>query len=121
MPAKKAAKRSTKTDTFKDFVADQLREMAGVSMRPMFGGHGLYKGDRFFGIIYKGELYFRVNDKTRANYAARGSKPFVPFPDRPAGKQQTMNSYYQVPAEVLEDAAELARWAAKSAVSAGRS
>jgi DNA transformation protein len=111
MPAKKA-------DSFKDFVLDQLRDLPALSARPMFGGHGLYLRDRFFGIIYKGQLYFRVSPKTLSDYTSRGSRPFVPFPDRPAPKKQTMNSYYEVPAEVLENSTELVQWATKSAASA---
>ncbi|HEV8291997.1 MAG TPA: TfoX/Sxy family protein [Tepidisphaeraceae bacterium] len=106
-----------KVDSFRDFVLDQLGDLPALSARPMFGGHGLYLGDRFFGIIYKGQLYFRVSPKTLPDYTSRGSKPFVPFPDRPAPKKQTMNSYYEVPAEILENSAELVRWATKSAAS----
>jgi DNA transformation protein and related proteins len=107
-----------KTDTFKDFVLDQLRDLPDLTVRPMFGGHGFYLRGRFFGIIYKGQLYFRVSPKTLAEYTSRGSKPFVPFPDRPGPKKQTMNSYYEVPAEILENSAELVQWAVKSAASA---
>jgi DNA transformation protein and related proteins len=106
------------TDTFKDFVLDQLRELRGVSTRSIFGGHGLYLGDRFFGIIYKGQLYFRVSPKTLSDYTSRASHPFVPFPDRPGRRKQTMNSYYEVPVEILENAAELVQWAHKTAASA---
>jgi DNA transformation protein len=105
MPAKK-------TDTFKDFVLDQLRDLPALSVRSMFGGHGLYLRNRFFGIIYKGQLSFRVSPKTLSEFTSRGSKPFKP------SKKQTMKTYYEVPAELLENAAELAQWAAKSAASA---
>jgi DNA transformation protein len=105
MPAKKV-------DTFKDFILDQLRDVPALSIRSMFGGHGLYKAGRFFGIIHKGQLYFRVSPKTLSDYVDRGCKPFKP------GKKQTIKSYYEVPAEILENAAELAQWATKSAASA---
>jgi TfoX/Sxy family transcriptional regulator of competence genes len=40
--------------------------------------------------------------------------PFKPFPDRP---EQSL-SYYTVPAEVLEDSAELGLWARRSLAAA---
>jgi DNA transformation protein len=117
MPTKKKATKTPKDNTFKDFIADQLRDLPGLSIRSMFGGHGLYKSGQFFGIIFKGELYFRVSDKTLPDYTSRSSKPFIPFPDRPDRKKQTLKSYYQVPPDILENSAELVRWAAKSAAS----
>ncbi|SRR6266566_5443107 len=116
MPAKK----SKKADSFKDFVLDQLRGLPGLTLRPMFGGHGLYKSGRFFGIIYKGQLYFRVSPKTLDDFTSRGSGPFEPFPEKPAGKKQTMNSYYEVPPEILENGLDLTQWATKSAEFAPR-
>jgi DNA transformation protein len=90
-----------KADGFRDFVLDQLREVPGVEARPMFGGHGLYQGDRIFGILYKGRLYLKVPP-------APGLKPFKPFPDKKSMK------YFEVPADVLESPAELARWVART-------
>ena len=71
----------------------------------MFGGHGLYRDEVFFGIVFSGRLYFKVSDATRHKYEERGAKPFRP------GAKQTLKRYYEVPLEVTEDPAELARWA----------
>lgn len=90
-----------KADGFRDFVLDQLREVPGVEARPMFGGHGLYKDDRIFGILYKGRCYLKIPPKP-------GLKPFKPLPDKKSMK------YFEVPADVLESPAELARWAAEA-------
>lgn len=90
---------------FLDFVLDQLSSLPGVESRAMFGGHGIYGGGTFFAIAYRGRLFFRVDDGSRPEYVARGMKPFRP------GANMTMGSYYEVPADVLEDARELVRWA----------
>ena len=71
----------------------------------MFGGHGLYSGGTFFGIIFRGRLYFRTEEGTRDAYLEHGMKPFRP------GATQKLGSYYEVPPEVLEDALALERWA----------
>ena len=72
----------------------------------MFGGVGLYSGERFFGIVAADELFFKVDDTNRAAYEAAGSEPFRPVLDRPVSM-----SYWRVPIEVLEDPAELGVWA----------
>jgi len=97
-----------KSDSFVDYVLDQLHEVGTVQCRPMFGGFGLYARGKFFGIIFKGRLYFKTSEATRASYASRGMKPFRP------GKNQELKSYYEVPADVVENAGELARWAAEA-------
>jgi DNA transformation protein len=72
----------------------------------MFGGVGIYSGEHFFALIASDELFFKVDDSTRASYEAAGSEPFRPVQDRPVSM-----SYWRVPVEVLEDPAELALWA----------
>jgi DNA transformation protein len=91
--------------SFKDFVLDQLRDVPSLECRRMFGAFGLYSGQRFFAIICNGELYFKTTPATLANYAARGSRPFQPTP------KQTLKTYYEVPAEILEDRQRLTEWA----------
>ena len=97
-----------KDESFKDFILDQLSEIDSVEARRMFGGYGLYQDDTFFGIVHRGKLFFKVDDDTVGEYRKRKMKPF-----RPNGKQ-TLKSYYQVPADVIEDAEELRQWVVKA-------
>jgi DNA transformation protein and related proteins len=92
------------------YVLDQLTELGGVSARRMFGGAGLYCDEHFFGLISEDTLYLRVDDSNRADYSARDMAQFRPYADRP----QLSMSYFEVPAEVLEDPRLLAAWAARS-------
>lgn len=95
-------------NAFLDFVLDQLSSLKGIRARRMFGGYGLYAGDRFFGILYKDRLYFKTNEKTVQDYVSRGMTYFRPNP------KQRLKNYYEVPAEILEDGEELCEWARKS-------
>jgi DNA transformation protein len=95
------------SDDFRDFVLEQLAPAGRVTPRAMFGGVGLYLDGLFFALIDDDTLYFKTGDSNRARFEQAGSKPFCPFPDRP---DQAM-AYWQVPAEVLEDADQLAAWA----------
>lgn len=92
-------------ESFKDFVLDQLRDLDGLECRRMFGGYGLYRAKTFFGIIDKGQLYFKTTPKTLPNYVARGSGPFKP------SAKQTLKTYYEVPAEIIDDPQRLTEWA----------
>ena len=103
----------TGESSLKTFVLDQLHAVGVVSARGMFGGFGLYRGDVFFGIIFKGRVYFKTNDTTRAAYVRRGMKPFRP------NAKQTLASYYEVPPEVIEDSEQMTEWA-QQAIAAGR-
>ncbi|HEY9183568.1 MAG TPA: TfoX/Sxy family protein [Gammaproteobacteria bacterium] len=93
---------------FRDFVLDQLARVPELRSKRMFGGIGLYSGDRFFGIVAADELFFKVDDSNRAAYEAVGSEPFRPLADP---KRPVSMSYWRVPIEVLEDPAELVEWA----------
>ena len=94
-----------KPGPFKDFVLDQLAALPGVEVRAMFGGHGLYCSEFFFGVMFKGRLFFKTSVSTRVDYARRGMKPF-----RPSAKQ-SLKRYYEVPPDILEDRTALVEWA----------
>ena len=98
----------TSGDSFKDFVEDQLSGLGGLSFRAMFGGHGLYRGDAFFGIFFNDRLYFKTDGSTRSDYAARGMKCFQP------SKKQKLKNYMEVPPDILEDRERLLEWAVKA-------
>ncbi|HEU5399152.1 MAG TPA: TfoX/Sxy family protein [Gammaproteobacteria bacterium] len=93
---------------FLDFVVEQLADAGPLKVRPMFGGHGLYLGASFFGIVHKGSLYLRTDEASRPAYLAKGSRPFSP-----RGAKE-LHRYYEAPAEVLEDAETLAKWARRA-------
>lgn len=98
------------TPGFRDFVLDQLsRAGLRVRARPMFGGFGIYVGDRFFALIADDTLYFKVDDSNRPDFEALGMKPFQPY-----GEDGGTMGYYQVPADLLDDPDALRPWAEQS-------
>jgi DNA transformation protein len=103
---------AVKTDSFKDFVLDQLDGLYGVACRSMFGGYGLYHSDVFFGIIHKSRLFFKTDEASRLRYLSKGMKPFRP------NTRQTLKTYYEVPAEIIEDQEQLTEWAIQASRSA---
>ena len=98
------------SDDFLQYVLDQLAGLGHIAARRMFGGVGLYHEERIFGFIAGDILYFKVNDSNRGDYEARGMDQFRPYADKP----QVSMTYYEVPADTLEDADECMAWARKS-------
>jgi DNA transformation protein len=102
------------TDDYLQYVLEQLADLGQLTTRRMFGGVGLYHEERFFGFIAGDTLYFKVNDSNRPDYETRGMTRFRPFADKP----HLSMTYYEVPADTLEDAEECSLWARKSVAAA---
>jgi DNA transformation protein len=108
------------TPSFRAFALEQLARVVpggepALRARAMFGGVGVYAGERFFALLDDDVLYLKVDDETRAEFEGAGMRPFMPGGD-PA---QTMQ-YYDVPAEVLEDADALRPWVGRALEAAAR-
>jgi DNA transformation protein len=104
-------------DSFKEFVLDQLGALPELRARAMFGAHGLYADENFFGILDEGRLFFKTDAASAADYTSRGMEPFT-YKSR--GKVLTM-SYHEVPPDVLEQPQELVEWARRAIQLAGSS
>ena len=99
------------SDEFADYVIDQLSAWGNVSVRRMFGGAGLYCEGVMFGLIADDVAYLKVDDSNRKEFVKAGASPFNPYPDK---VKTTVMSYYEIPADVLEDRDDLAVWAERS-------
>jgi len=97
-------------DSFKEFVLDQLSALPDLRAKAMFGAHGIYSGDHFFGILDEGRLFFKTDATSQEDYTARGMGPFT---YEMKGKVMAM-AYHEVPPEVLEQPPELVMWARKA-------
>ena len=97
-------------DSFKEFVLDQLGALPELRARAMFGAHGLYSGEKFFGILDEGRLFFKTDAASAADYTSRGMGAFT---YESKGKRMTM-AYHEVPPDVLENAPELTSWARRA-------
>lgn len=97
------------TNSFLTFVLEQLAALDGLRSKRMFGGHGLYAGDAFFGIVYDGRLYFKTNPDTLQGYLARHAAVFAP------SEKQVLQNYREVPVDILEDGERLRIWAREAA------
>jgi len=95
-----------------------FRGIDGIISKPMFGGWGIYKNGTFFALISDGVLYFKVDRVNKPDFEKYGSKPFVYTGHK--GKDVTM-SYWELPADIMDDKDELGKWIDKSVGAAKKS
>ena len=87
------------SNEYLQYIMQKLEPLGQVKSRAMFGGYGIFHEGAMFALIADDTLYFKVDDSNRVQYEYAGGTQFKPMP------------YYEVPAEVLEDAFKLHEWA----------
>ena len=96
------------SEGFCEFVLDQLRPLGTVNCRPLSGGFALYRDEAFFAFVHQDKIFFCTDEKTRDRYTTSGMKS-CGHNSGPA-----MKDYYEVPADVVEDAEQLLEWGAEA-------
>jgi len=99
------------SDEFLDYVLDQFSGWDEVSARKMFGGAGLYCDGVMFGLIADDVAYLKVDESNQEDFEKAGASAFNPFPEK--DKTYVM-SYYEIPADILEDRQLLSQWAERA-------
>ncbi|WP_420129370.1 TfoX/Sxy family protein [Longimicrobium sp.] len=90
---------------YREFVLEQLGRVApAITSRAMFGGVGVYSSGFFFALMAGDTVYLKTDDVNRPDFEAAGMGPFYPF-----GGDQPMQ-YYELSADLLEDADALRPW-----------
>jgi len=96
-----------KSDAIIHRLEASLSPLGAFRSRAMFGGHGLYLDDLFFGLIAYDRLYLKTDEENCGDYVKAKSKPFSFESTR---KGLVVTSYWQCPDAVLKDTRKLRRW-----------
>ena len=107
------------TSPFVKHVLDMLSDLGDVRSRAMFGGYGIYHDGVMIGLIASGVFYLKVDDGNRGTFEAEGSQPFT-YRRKDQEKAVSM-SYWEVPADVLENREALCQWTRDAHAAALRS
>jgi DNA transformation protein len=78
-----------------------------VSVRRMFGGHGVFADGMMFALESDGELYLKADDLTIPKLAAENSAPFL---YRARGREIAL-SYWKLPERLYDEPDEFAGFA----------
>ncbi|MDX3971048.1 MAG: TfoX/Sxy family protein [Bradyrhizobium sp.] len=101
----------------REFLIDLFADFGPVTIRKMFSGYGISADGVNFALSLRAGLFFRADETTIPDFEAEGSKPFQ-YQTR--AKTVMVNSYWELPARLFDDSAELAQWARAALAAAQR-
>jgi DNA transformation protein len=105
------------SDSFAEFLREQLEPLGRVTMRRMFGKIGVFCDGVMLGVVADEALYFRVDDQNRVLFAEARSTPPLNYEK----KGITIDlSFWRVPERLLDDTDELVLWARAALAAAHR-
>ena len=104
------------SDSFAEFLREQLAPLGRVTMRRMFGKTGVFCDGLMFGMVTDDTLYFRVDDHNRAAFKEAESSPPLNYEK----KGCTIDlSFWRAPERLFDEPDELVTWA-RAALAAAR-
>jgi DNA transformation protein len=104
------------SDSFAEFLREQLAPMGRVSMRRMFGKTGVFHDGVMFGVVSDDTFYVRVDDENRGLFAEAASYPPLNYAK---GGALIDLAFWRVPERLIDEPDELVDWA-RAALAAAR-
>jgi DNA transformation protein and related proteins len=105
------------SDTYAEFLREQLVPLGRVTMRRMFGKTGVFCDGVMFAMVTENTLYFRVDDDNRATFKEAEAFPPLNY----AKKGSTIDlSFWRVPERLFDEPDELMSWARAALAAAHR-
>jgi DNA transformation protein len=105
------------SDSFAEFLREQLAPLGRLTMRRMFGKTGVFCDGVMFGMVADNTLYFRVDDGNQAAFAEAASFPPLNYEK----KGSTIDlSFWRVPERLFDEPDELVTWALAALAAARR-
>ena len=104
------------SDSFAEFLREQLASLGHVTMRRMFGKTGVFCDGLMFAMVTDDTLYFRVDEHNRAAFKEAAS--FPPLNYQKKGSSIDL-SFWRAPERLLDEPDEFVRWA-RTALAAAR-
>ena len=91
---------------FVEFAVELLGNVGPVRARAMFGGHGIYCGDRMIGLVDDDEIFLKTDPETRPRFEEAGCRRWV----YTGGRKETRTSYFRPPDEAHESPEAMEPW-----------
>ena len=104
------------SDSFAEFLREQLAPLGRVTMRRMFGKTGVFCDGLMFGMVTDNTLYFRVDDHNRAAFGE--AEAFPPLSYEKKGRAIDL-SFWHAPERLFDEPDDLVTWA-RAAMAAAR-
>jgi DNA transformation protein len=105
------------SESFAEFLREQLAPLGRVTMRRMFGKTGVFCDGLMLGMVTDNMLYFRVDDGNRE--AFKEARSFPPLNYEKQGAVIDL-SFWRVPERLFDEPDELVAWARLAFAAASR-
>ena len=96
---------------------DLLEPLGEVTAKRMFGGYGIFRESRMFGLVADGVFYLKTDEENRVEFEALKLEPFR-FESK--NGKVTVMSYHRCPEDALESPPLMRRWADSAIAAAHR-
>jgi DNA transformation protein len=105
------------SDSFAEFLREQLAPLGRVTMRRMFGKTGVFCGGLMFGMVTDDTLYLRVDDHNREEF--KEAEAFPPLNYEKQGRAIDL-AFWRAPDRLFDEHDELVTWARVALAAARR-
>lgn len=89
-----------------DAIRDMFASLDDVTIRPMFGGKGIYSRGLIVALDAYDEILLKADAKSAPEFEAAGSTQWV----YPGKNKPVKMPYWSIPEEAIDDPDRLARW-----------
>jgi|SRR5690349_14734590 DNA transformation protein and related proteins len=104
------------SDSFVEFLREQLSPLGRLALRRMFGKTGLFCDGLMFAMVRDDTLYFRVDDHNRTTF--KEAEAFPPLNYEKKGSYIDL-AFWRAPERLFDEPDELMLWA-RAALAAAR-
>ena len=105
------------SESYADFLREQLAPLGRLSLRRMFGKTGVFCDGVMFAVVTENTLYFRVDDHNREIFKEAASSPPLNYAK---GGAMIDLSFWRVPERLFDEPDELVSWARAAIAAAHR-
>jgi len=105
------------SDSFAEFLREQLAPLGRITMRRMFGKTGVFCNGLMLGMVTDDTFYVRVDDHNRTVFKEAESVP--PLNYEKQGRTIDL-AFWRVPEHLLDEPDELVAWARAALAAAHR-
>ncbi len=116
-PGQDGGSSTVASDSFAEFLREQLAPLGRVAMRRMFGKTGVFSDGLMFGMVTDNMLYLRVDDHNRA--AFKEAEAFPPLSYEKQGGTIDL-AFWRAPERLFDEPDELVAWARLALAAARR-
>src|SRR5947209_8424356 len=89
-------------------IRELFAEFGPIDVRRMFGGAGVFVGDRMIALVSRDVMYLKADAETISAFEQEG---LAPFSYATKNGEHKLTSYWRMPDRLYDDPEEVARWA----------